>query len=541
VDYRISAENTLGADIYAGNVKTALLSWKNGAPKIESLQEFQQNSRIYNNDDLGSPPLFSQNDCEDPLIITAIPSRSVLVRPLNLQLTDSKDVDSVLRFQAEPLLPYPIESAVIDHMVLNSNGNSISLTIFAVQNEEMGRHVDHAHSLGFDSEAVSSTPAALASLSEYFAPGENPRFVIHMEGDYSLCAFVTKGKVLASHHLSIGHDHFIDALVKDNDLSPESAHGQLDGILNSPEFNSETQPGLYAINRQFNQELTKIIKALSLPVALPPEKEALVTGKLTPALLSQSELPPLSLPEKYKNFAIAIGLALGHLPNNENLLNFRQESFAYQNPWKRVKRTLVTFGFLCLLLTGVAFVFSQMLLGQHKVQISKKYLSSLSAVGQTYESAEKQIPNGSSLKVPETLRGNALSKRLKFLEKMVRNPSETFHLQPDTPRVCDFLFWLNSHPLISSSLKDDPNSFHLDQLHYVMVSYPQESRPSSPYLLKIELDFRTNSSQFARKFRESLMEPSSFVDSHRDISWKAGDGKYQAIFFIKNQERGAQS
>jgi type IV pilus assembly protein PilM len=532
MDFRISAEKALGADINGLEAKTAHLSWENGLPKIEKLEDYSLENSTSNT-------LHPLRNLGDSLLVTAIPTNSLLVRPLNLKLTDNKDIDSVLRFQVEPLLPYPIEEALIDRMVLSPKANSTALTIFAIQNSTLQKHIESMHSLRLEPEAISSVPAALAALGEYFSPSEKPRFVIHTEAQHSICALVHEGKLLASHYLNTGYLHFINALTEDTGISIEEAQESLEDVLEGKEFSQEKNPNLWALSKKFDQEATRAIQSISIVSGSDTEEQTLLTGEYSFIALSKKGIEPYHLPEKYKKFAVAIGLALGHLPNIDSPLNFRQGTFAYPNPWKRVKSKVLTLGSLCLFLAGATYLLSQLLLGQQRDQITDSYLHSLSLMGHSHEFVEEQLYSAVEPRNPKTFNSNALSKRLKYLEKRIGNPTESFPLEPDVPLVCEFIHWLNTHPLITSSLETDPNSFQINRLHYSMVSHPSPSSTSSSYRLKIELDFKTNSPQFARKFRESLLQESSFLDTQSNVSWSAGNEKYQTIFFLKNQKRGS--
>lgn len=102
----------LGLEINTKELKGAWLSYKQGAPCLDKLFAIQLDAK--ESTPLHVKPLYMKDEektlqtiTQTSLVVTAIPTSDVLVRPLSIQLTKNKDIDAVLEFQAEPLLPYP--------------------------------------------------------------------------------------------------------------------------------------------------------------------------------------------------------------------------------------------------------------------------------------------------------------------------------------------------------------------------------------------------------------------------------------------------
>src|SRR5689334_15878858 len=133
---RPTASHSLGLELEGTTLRGALLSLDSATPKIERLF-----STTLSKDESGSfqqaTPLASatshlpKNMLSEALIVTGLNQDEVLVRPLEIKLAKAKDVDAVLPFQAEPLLPFALDNAVLDRQFLSMEEGTTQLTIFA--------------------------------------------------------------------------------------------------------------------------------------------------------------------------------------------------------------------------------------------------------------------------------------------------------------------------------------------------------------------------------------------------------------------------
>lgn len=530
---KTTANLALGIDIGSSSIKTARISTKNGSIEIKELRE----TKIESPPNSSSPvkPLYTAcqkatKELGQALLISSIPDKTLSIRPLSLQVTAKKDIDAILKYQAEPLLPYPLKEAIIDRIVLESKKNSTSLTILSIQSCKLKQYLEQIHSYGLEPESISCNPKALANFANHLTPSSLPRFVIHMEDTHSLCTLTHKGKILNSHILHLGYTHFIQALAVDRELSFEEAKNL---EKKEPNLITEELSTLKKTQEKFDFEVSKTLKSITLKENLQIEKQILFTGNIplfyVKPKLSTYDLYPIT--QKQKVFAISIGLALENLTPQTDPINFRQGEFSYPHPLKRMKKKLLAFACLCLTLTVTALITSHLSLKQELKKLTNQYSSISSSLEYPYEKAQKKSNAPSSFPLNKT----TLLKNIHLLENNFASFPQSFPLEADVPRVSDFIAWLNQLP---PSL-DSSQPLQINRLSYKMVSRPQANKTKDPYKVKVEVEFTTPSALLARKFREVLMKPNAFIDSHYEISWNTQGEKYRCSFHLQNHPKGS--
>lgn len=95
-----------------------------------------------------------------------IASPRVIVRPVELPAMDEKDLEGALRFQAQELIPIPIDDAVFDFQVIESfhdgDGNAMQrVLIAAAQREPVSRLTEVVRAAGLTPAVVDLVPLAL--------------------------------------------------------------------------------------------------------------------------------------------------------------------------------------------------------------------------------------------------------------------------------------------------------------------------------------------------------------------------------------------
>src|ERR1700722_11609659 len=114
----------LGLELSHGVLRGALLMQRRGKAILERVFELPLEKTT------GLPELsplklvqnsessFLAEASKKALIATSLPGQEILVRQLEVKLKKKADIHAVLAFQAEPLVPYPIENAILDRIKL---------------------------------------------------------------------------------------------------------------------------------------------------------------------------------------------------------------------------------------------------------------------------------------------------------------------------------------------------------------------------------------------------------------------------------------
>lgn len=438
-------------------------------------------------------------DEADPWIVTALPTRKVLLRPLHVQLSKASEIDKVLAFQAEPLLPYPIEEAVLDRYILGSGPDGADLCIAAVREDDLSSHLQFYQDSGIEPESSSCAPAGLATFGSLFCPEEDELLIIHTEDLFATCVLARAGVPLAAHHVEFGLDSSDDAILKKLTLTAHSLYKVSKGDNGKPPLlvtgSSSAEPG-------FARQLAKQLDCELAESSAQPETQA---------------------------HAAVVGLAMSVLQDKAPRLNLRKGSHSYPRPWRRFTTALGTYFGACLLVALALFAYTAARSSTQDQQLRQEYLNVIGALNLSPEQAEEQFrgrPAGESFD-PAKLSRDDLRRRLDYLERNLGRPQVLYPLQPATPLVSDLAAWLGQFAAEGEGIR-------IESLAYTMVKHPEPRHPKERYQVRVDLDFMA-SPEVAKRFHDALMAPTSILQGNTDIKWSSSGGKYRTSFFLQDR------
>jgi len=487
--------------------------------------------------------------------VSGLRASQVLVRPLDINLTKKKDIDAVLAFQAEPLLPYPPEEALLDYQILSQSDEGSLTTLFAIRKETMQEHLNLYERYEIDPEKVSCSPSALALFAMAFSgskDAEDPILTIHLGYQETLCVLSRKGKLIANHSINRGVYQLVRAMQREKNLGSEDAWNEL-RYLDISEITDDEYPHLKPAVEELNQEITRTIFALAKHSRVQEVSEILLTGKggamtYFPVSLSMTLKSKVSSPiaddeittSDLQEYAIPIGLAISGL--FEGSVSFRKGEYAYKNPWKHIKIPIGIFYAVCLLLTLAVFYYGSVANGKKLDGVKKEYLNFIEEVEMPFEAIEKEfkennpfvevanLPQAESIK---KMSERDLEARLEYLNEKISNAPRLYPLFPNVPSASEVLGWLAAHPNVSGK-REEP-LLNITGFQYTMIKRPDNKKPREKYQVKIDLEFTTETPMVAREFRDALIAPNPMVDSKSQVNWNLTGNTYRASFLLKNR------
>lgn len=560
------ATHTVGLQLEDQRIKGAQLYLSKGQPALEKLFEVDNTSQQILNEHVN--PLYINNSnnwrasLNSNLIVTTLSSQEVLVRPLDVKLKKTKDIDAVLAFQAEPLLPYPVENAILNSITLNQTSEGTQLSLVAARRDHIQTHLNVWNELSIEPEVVTAVPVALAHFSKFFCPSSKIIFVVYLGHSETSCIIVQEGKLVAAQSSQQGLNGLQNAFEKD--LATQIKERNTLPAFNQLDFNAIDKkkfPQLYIALDSWKRDITRLLYAIEKQSRAHEISEIFLTGEgavhtnLGAVLcqgLQKQLVEPIATPlfpastAQLQQFAVPIGSAICALPLSKEQVNFRQQEFAYPNPWKRLKKPLMLYGILCIALTVSIYLFGQSYLGYKQDQLRQSYADVLATMNKSYQAVEQEYAaknpsnrNEEGLPAITTLTAEDIQNRIAFLQKNVKDTAATFPLQPNIPRVSDVLAWLSTHPKVTGKGSVDgdaePSSLQIDNFAYTLVKRPEIKKPQEKYQVKIELEFSSPSPKLAREFHDALIAPNDIVDPKGEVKWSSNRGKYRTSFFLKDK------
>ena len=559
-----TAVHTMGLELGQSLVRSAVLSFHKNQPKLDSFFEIplagtpspNNVNQLYIDDSQKQMESLEKNH----LVVSTLSASEVLIRPMELKIKKEKDIDAVISFQAEPLLPYPVENAVLDRISLLKTKEGTLLTVIATRKDYLAQHIDQWKSLGINPEVISAVPAALTQFANQFAKEQEILFVLHLGAAQTVCVIVNTGKLIAAQAIPQGIDHLVEELAKDKDAGTAAARlefNQMNFNLPLKEENSHFAAAIDALRL----EITKVVYALAKQTKGKEINTLLLTGEgasidklpallcrnLNKTLINPTENPafPASVADLQK-YAIPLGAALSALPKTQDQINFRQGDYAYPNPWKRLKKPLIIYTAACLLVAAALYFFGTAYLSYREAEFKQQYLELLNVMNKPYSLFEREFtdkfpserPRIEEITPLQNLTQEDLTKRLQFLKKEIQASPQLFPLMPNLPLVSDVLAWISTNPNFVGQ-NDAENNLHqslqLESLSYQMVKRPDLTKKQEKYQVKVEIEFTSPNPKMAREFHDALIAPNEIVDPKGEIKWSSNRDRYRASFFLKDK------
>jgi len=562
-----NALHTLGLDLNSQKLRGAQLCLRKGKPFLEHVFEIELETADPSTQ--LTPSLLEKSpegqallSCmKRDLIVTCLNASEILIRQLEVKLKKEADIDAVLAFQSEPILPYPVENAIVDRVKLSETPEGSLLAVYAARKDHVQHHLEQWHALQIEPEVVSCSPAALAAFTGLFALSDKPQFVLHLGSANTLCLLTKQGKLHAAQTCSQGTDSLIHAFEQDKSANQAIAAGDLRS-LNFAELQKESCPHLAEAVENMRLDVVRTLYALSKQAKGDDISQILLTGEgaafnnLT-AVLCQSMQKPLIVPAtdsqfnltpaELQKFAIPIGAALTALPHYKDQINFRQQEIAYPNPWRRYKKIIAIYTGICLCLAVAFYFMSNAYVKYREDQLRQQYSELLEFIHKPYTELEKEFDAKASGKkvsgleeVPniKSLTETDLINRLHYLENDLQSSPYYYPLLPNVPTVSDVLAWLSTHPNV---IAKDPKSgalkplLQIENFNYSLVKRPDQTKKQDKYQVKVEIEFSSPTPKLAREFHDALIATNAIVDPKGEVKWSTNRGLYRASFFLKDK------
>lgn len=219
-----------------------------------------------------------------------IASPRVIVRPVELPAMPEEDLAGALRFQAQELIPIPIEEAVFDFQVLDTmppvegeEGTGTSRVLLAAAHREtVNRLVDAVRAAGLRVGAVDVVPLALVRslatfATEDTAPGAEA--IVSIGGGTTVVVVHEAGLPRFVRILGSGGRVLTDAVARELDLPAETAESvKRQGDLAPDDLGARART---AIERPLNDLLEEVRSSIDYyrtQAGAAPLRRALITG-----------------------------------------------------------------------------------------------------------------------------------------------------------------------------------------------------------------------------------------------------------------------
>lgn len=422
----------------------------------------------------------------------------------------------------------------------------------ALRKDHLASHLIVWKSLDIEPEIVSAVPQALALFANTFFPTDDPVYVVHLGIENSSCILMDNGKLIAAQTIPGGVKNVLETYAKENGTDLQTAYFQLTQQQQSLTPEQLTTPSIKDALEVLRVNITRTTYALAKPFKGKEINRILITGPGAvlgglpeyfyaslgkTALTNESSLDVGVSEKDLLLYALPIGQALSALPNNKGQVNFRQQEFAYPEPWKRLKQPIMQYFVLFLGIAAALMLFGKAYVSHQEGETKRQYLELLDVMNKPYTEFEKQfrkdLPEGEVTPIAD-LTTDDIKSRLSSLEKEIQAIPQIFPLQPNVPTVSDVLAWITSHPIVKNSAQES-DGLQVENFNYAMVKRPDPTKKQEKYQVKVELEFSTPTPKLAREFHDALIAPNDIVDPKGEIKWNSNRDLYRTSFYLKDK------
>ena len=451
-----------------------------------------------------------------------------IVRTLNFKVNSRKKIEAGLPFQVESLTHLTLDELVYSSQIF-PHKTGADATIFLAAKESLVSHLHDWHQQGIRPDLVTAIPQALMRFTQFRMPELKEGFIVYLGSEDWTCIWMKEGVIQKTFVIEEGIEALLSALWEDRKkvLFQNEVKGvakQIDLFQLKPNLN----PQLFKRVESLRSTLISVIHSFQQQSGPQP---LVFTGRtdsfshLCEYLLSTSPeielyVPPLPIHLDELKSAVAIGLAIESAGQKQPKVQFLQGDFIPDRQWRKAGIKAMALMTLSAMMTFGFWSYGSSLLNEQKQMIAA---SLQTVVGQI----DKKLESSLFLEGIES----GVAQSLRMIQKY--DKEAPFLLQ--APTVAEVLAWVSHHP-VGDALAKAGDPIDLVDLHYQLVSFPKIGAMRDPYLAKVELQFRVNSSMSARKFHEELLKGDDLVDPNSDIVWEnLGEDRYMVSFYLKNR------
>lgn len=484
--------SALGISLKNAPYQAAWMCYRNGRPSLKNLFYFDEKTK--------QPhpyvkPLDNENEFLEniPLCID-IQSERTLTKSIEVPFIKQKEIKDALPFLIDSQLSVASDTLFYDAFIIEKRENTSLISLVAHPKDEVLNSLETASQLHLLPDSVIPKEVALSLFAHWAAPTSLPVWILSKDNNETTVILAFQGKLIKSHTTS-------DPAIDTTAWIQRSMASIIKGL------GSEAQSMLLVVG--------------SLKTSIPLEK--LVSG--IEGVLSLKEIDGFS-PDELSAFACPIGLALNELPETSLHLSLAPPQDVSYKLWKKWSKPILATFCTSLLFSLALFTASNSWSSLKTRQIAEKTATMLS-----------NFDGGDQFQDSLTTQ-EGLTEALFWMDSSLNETPNLYPLQPQTPRVSDFLLWLakSPHVYLSTAQSDSKQDYlTIQSLHYSMIKRPEPSKKMERYLVKIELEFTASSPRLARQFHESLIEANDMVDPKEEIKWTAAKNSYRVSFYLKDK------
>ncbi len=178
--------------------------------------------------------LFNKMKYKPGNIVTALPSKNLVIRNLELPGMLDEDLSEAIKWEVEEYLPFPVEDAVIDYIIVDQDQDKISVIMVAAEKKLVNNFLIPFENKNYYPKILNTQPMALLSLLKGIREDVSTTAIIDIGASGTRIVFGDRKGIYLFRSIDIGGHNFTK-VIRDNsemDLNQAEEYKKENGLTN---------------------------------------------------------------------------------------------------------------------------------------------------------------------------------------------------------------------------------------------------------------------------------------------------------------------
>lgn len=419
-------------------------------------------------------------------IVACLNAEECFMRNIRVQLKKRGDLQQVLPFQIETILPYELEIAKIGYHVEDEPGGK-RVILHSCKREALKREISYLNEFSIDPDWITSTSNALFCFLKKYTEKFQNSMNLYIGGDEIVLLMIQEGRLLESVAIP-----FKDKITAIEEKKMIRAVQFLQGIDKKSSTTHFSQLG--------NDYDISFLNSL-------------IGDKYV-----KNEIKDKQQGVDFRLYAKEIGAGLNLV--SKNPIQFRSGVDLSQKQKKAIKTKTSAFTLWTILGVSLLFFCSHYYLKYQSNEIIRNFNTILE---------ETQIKRITPLTYSSPTQKNLLNWSFQIdelaLAMQTKNPIANFHKNPIG--VTEVFYWL-------SSLKQLDGVAKINQFSYELLEYPSIKNPLKKFVIKLNIGFLAKDETKMKEFKNFLCDKKeAFIDEKKEVKWFQEGDEHTFTFYLK--------
>lgn len=167
--------------------------------------------------------IFNELNYHPSKIITTIPSNNLIIRNIELPLMSENELAEAIKWEAEDYLPFPVNLASLDYIILSQNEGMMNILLVAVKEEIIENFLSPFERLALKPAVINVQPMALLSLLEYQGKITEPLAIIDIGASGTRVIIGDNNNIFLSRNIDTGGEDFTRLLMEEMQMEYQQA------------------------------------------------------------------------------------------------------------------------------------------------------------------------------------------------------------------------------------------------------------------------------------------------------------------------------